>query len=223
MEKEQLKEKLKANLAGLEKNKSTFDEKAVFEYLYDCLETMKVIQKIEDREIYILKKQMGPHAYPQVNRFNKISYTFYQACKNYFPKMNPNPLTELKKFSPFINNENGGKMGIVDENDFDTIYNVLVIIRNNLKNVPIKEYTEQDKQAVILANKILHKIVSAYVGDIKSEQGFKISNLVPFIWLILLGALMFFYLFGSMFFEDNSGPMPENCAWQYTQDNVVCW
>lgn len=222
MEKEQLKEKLKADLNRFEKNKSTFDEKAIFEYLYDCLETMKALQKKEDEGIDYLKKRMGPYAYPQVNRFNKISYTFYQACKHSFPKMNPNPLTELKKFSPLTNNVNGGKMGIVDENDFNTISNVLVIIRNNLKH-EVKKYTEQDKQIVNLANKVLHKIVSLYVGDVRSEESFKISNLVPFIWLILLGALIFFYLFGSMFVDDNSGSIPENCSWQYTQDNVVCW
>lgn len=221
MEKEQLKEKLKSDLNRFEKNKSTYDEKATFEQLYDFLETMRVIQRKDDEAADYLKKRIGHYTYSQVSRFDNIRYAFQEACKHSFPRMDTNPLTELKKFSPFVNNANGGKMGIKNENDFNTISNVLVIIRNNLKH-GIKRNTDQDKQIVNLANKILQTIVSTYVRSIKTAESFKISDLIPFIGLLLLGALMFFYLFGSFITGDNSTSIPENCSWQYTQDNVVC-
>ncbi|MFA6586302.1 MAG: hypothetical protein WCS86_04075 [Candidatus Paceibacterota bacterium] len=223
MDKKQLKEQLKEHLNRLESNKSTFDERATFECLYDCLEAMKALQKIEDEEINFLKKKMGPYAYPQVSTFNKIGYAFNQARKNSFSKMNPNPLMELKKLSPFENNARDERIEIIYEDNFETIFNVLRLIRNNLRH-GMKEYTERSKQIINLANKILYQVVLIYNGDIKSQESFKVSSLVPYIGLILLGALMFFYLFGSLFLDsDDVQKLPKNCGWQYTPDNVECW
>lgn len=127
-------------------------QRVLFERLYDCFE---VIGKLESglvggRMIVALKKQFSK------NQPNEIRAVFGRMLGN---EDFLNDLSCLKTYSPIQNDtHNNNEVIIVDEKDFNTIINVIYMVRCNLRHGQ-KEYNTRNEQIIRVTNRIFYKLV----------------------------------------------------------------
>ncbi len=225
--KEDLIKKLKKELQKGSSFRGISNENNCFECYYDCFLLLIILQaEIEnlDNPLNFIKNKDG-----------EIKKAFLNLAHKNYHKNTFNPFSEIKKVGYIINNETEEKFEITNEKNFETIISVIQIIKINFTYKQNKEH-KVPKDFIKSINIVLYEIISnvgkQYIenkDDVKTQisrpGSINWSSISPvsIVLTLLLFAFMFIYLFGSLFFEDNSGSIPENCSWQYTQDNVVCW
>lgn len=210
------------------------DLRSKFEAVYNCFEnvsehiTANTIEKRYIDSLKTLKKNPIREAFELLyKKQNKEgSFLFY--------------IKKLRSLQPIYSNETGHKFFMTKAEPFETFLTVLYVVRCNVRH-GTKEYTERSDKVLESITQILYQLISEIYNilfhkEIREENRKKdveerksISRMIFWVdvkhWILVLIVLLFvfIFLFGGAFIESEDVGKYENCNWQYTPDNVVCY
>jgi len=142
----------------------------------------------------------------------------------------PDYFETLMKYSPIKNTVSGEVFHIKEKDSPRTIFEIVRIIKDVIEYDKDRSSIPTFPSYIGIVNMILQGILRESMKRYNPKKDFYISGvnmsniaISAYFYFLLFLAFIFIYLFGGLFLKPEKGGRYENCQWQYTQDNIVCY